>query len=385
MPATLLKLPEDQKLPHAIGIITQSRIVPSLLQISPDAWNACFPGELEDYHYLLAVEASGIEGFTRSYAIVEEGTRLLAAMPAFISDYQLDTTLDDGIVRRAIRRIRNHWPRFLTMRLACLGSPETEAAHIGFHPSVKTGEKAALASDLLAAFEYHARLNRCPLLGMKDIPEHHIALWREAAPRYTALPGMPGAQLDITFPTIEAYLQRLSKKSRKDMRRKRETQDTIHIERHTDITPLLPQITALYQGTKNRSEFQFGELTGNYFQNIMTLKNRASCTLYYHGTQLLAFNLMLENTHTLLDKFFCMDATEGRKHNLYFLSWFHNIQYCLDHGITRYQSGQAGYENKIRLKSRLTPNWMLFRHTNPVLGLLLKAAAPWLAMEDKAL
>ena len=71
--------------------------------------------------------------------------------------------------------------------------------------------------------------------------------------------------------------------------------------------------------------------------------------------------------------------TEGREHNLYFLSWFSNIRLCLELGLSRYQSGQAAYANKLRLGSRLIPTTMHFRHRNRVLNCVLSWAAPLLA------
>jgi hypothetical protein len=78
-----------------------------------------------------------------------------------------------------------------------------------------------------------------------------------------------------------------------------------------------------------------------------------------------------------------MDAERGRPYNLYYLSWFNNIEYCLRHGIGCYQSGQAYYHNKVRLGSQLTENAMYFRHRNPILQFILKTISPLLAAGDK--
>jgi hypothetical protein len=78
-----------------------------------------------------------------------------------------------------------------------------------------------------------------------------------------------------------------------------------------------------------------------------------------------------------------MDADRGRSFNLYYLSWFTNIEYCLRHGIRRYQSGQAYYANKVRLGSKLTSNVMLFRHRNRAVQSILQLAAPLLSPGDE--
>jgi hypothetical protein len=76
-----------------------------------------------------------------------------------------------------------------------------------------------------------------------------------------------------------------------------------------------------------------------------------------------------------------MDA-QGRGFNLYYLSWFNNLSYCIEQGIKRYQSGQASYESKLRLGSKLTANTMFFKHRNPVVQRLLRVVAPLLSMDE---
>lgn len=376
---------DDAELHSQLSLLAHGRVVNSLHHIDPAAWNACFPGELEDYYYLLAVEEAGIAGFSWRYIMIEEHGRIIAAMPAFLADYHLDTTLEDGRLRRAIRLIRNYIPRFMTMKLACLGSPETECGLVGFHPSVGNAHKEELLNQLVTAFEHYAKMEGYKLIGIKDIPAQHKALWKQAVPDYSAMPGMETAHLDIDFASIDEYLLRLSHSSRKDMRRKLKNACEIRIEQRTNIDDVLPQVLALYKDTKERSEFQFEELTEGYFCGVLSqMPARALCTLYWHGDTLLAANLLLKDKHKLLDKFFCMDGVRGREHNLYFLSWFYNLQYCLDQRIPQYQSGQACYDNKLRLRSRLNPNWMLFRHTNPLINRVLRLIAPLLAMGEGA-
>ena len=97
--------------------------------------------------------------------------------------------------------------------------------------------------------------------------------------------------------------------------------------------------------------------------------------------QLLAANLLIHDGRTLIDKFFCMNA-RGREHNLYYVSWLNNIRICLEHGLTRYQSGQEGYDSKLRLGSRLIRNQMYFKHRNALAQGILKLASPLLAADD---
>lgn len=360
-------------------------VVSSITQIGRDAWTACFANEPEGYDYLLSVERAGMEGFEWFYATVYQGDRLVAAMPGFLSQYALDTTLEAGGLRTLIGKIRRFWPRFLTLSLACLGSPCTEAGSVGIHPEIADDQYAQVFETLLSAFETYARHRKCAMTALKDIPQTTFSAFSDAinTHNYTGLDGMPTAWLPIDFDSIDTYLTRLSAATRKDMRRKLRARAKVRVEHWHDYGPHLPRIMALYQATRARSEWQFEELTSAFFTGILETTPKTSfCTMYFVEDELLAANLMVHDGHTLIDKFFCMDEVKGRPYNLYYLSWFENIQYCLDHGLRRYQSGQAHYANKIRLGSLLTVNAMYFRHSNGLVQKALQAVAPYLSPDD---
>ncbi|MFS8045239.1 GNAT family N-acetyltransferase [Rhizobium sp. BR 314] len=357
----------------------------SIRSIGRDAWNACFHDQVEDYDYLLTIEEAGIAGFEWRYITVVEDGRVSAAMPAFLCLYALDTTLEEGGLRRAVRRVQGIFPKFLKLRLACLGSPCTETGAVGFHPDVPQERRSALFTELVSFFERFAATERCSLVGLKDIPEPTSAEFGTALSTrgYASIGGLPTAWLDVDFKTIDEYLARLSSGTRKDMRRKMKSFEQVRVEIRTEFGEFLPQVMALYHDTRNRSDWQFEELTADYFQGILDrMGGRSYCAFYFAEDTLLAANLIVHDDRIAIDKFFCMDGEKGRPYNLYFLSWFTNLRYCLDHGIRRYQSGQAYYENKVRLGSKLTANAMFFRHRNPVLQGLLRLVSPLFSTDE---
>jgi predicted N-acyltransferase len=363
----------------------QTRILTSIRDVGKQAWDTCFKGEVEAYDYLLAVEEAGIEGFTWRYVTIVENGLTIAAMPAFVTDYRLETTLEEGRLRRLIQLARRYFPSLLILKLACLGSPCTETGMPGFHPSVPPERKSDLMTQILTGIERYADSLGCSLRGAKDVPQNCALAFERVfeAQGFAALPGLPTAWLDVDFASTESYLERLSAATRKDMRRKMKAFDRIRIETRTDFAELLPRVMALYNDTRNRSEWQFEALTAEYFAGILKhMPEKSFCTLYYAGEKLLAANLLVHDDYTLIDKFFCMDGEEGRNYNLYFLSWFTNLRYCLTHRLGRYQSGQAYYENKLRLGSRLTANTMYFKHRNRGIQWLLRMMSPLFAVDE---
>lgn len=363
----------------------QSRVVGSIVEIGREAWDACFPGALEGYDYLAAVEAAGLNGFDWRYAVAEADGRIVAAAPGFFTDYSLDTTLTD-LGRRLVAATRRLAPRAFTVRMACLGSPCTEDVGLGFAPDLPAERRAAALAGLLEAFEAAAAQAGCGLLAIKDAPARDREVWAGAvqAAGYQRTAGMPSAELAIDFADREAYLAGLSYSTRKDMRRKLKALDELRIEVVHDLAGLEPRIAELYRQTRERSDLQFEDLTADYFTGVLArMGERALCVLYWAGDELVGFNLLLQDGVTLLDKFFCMASGRGPELNLYFVSWFNNVGLCLERGLRRYQSGQAAYGDKLRLGSRLIGADMYFRHRRPLVNRALQWAAPWLA-EDPA-
>jgi predicted N-acyltransferase len=346
----------------------------TITAINPADWNACFPGELEDYAYFLVTEQAGIAGFQFYYLTVVDQGIILAATTLFLTEYALATTLP------------GFWKRFLPWRLklACLGAPETECCPLGFHPTIPEAHQPQLLQQLLTAFEHTAQQHQAGLLGIKDVPQPQKQLWDACcqARGYQAITSLPTAVLRVNYASMDEYLSSLSYRTRKDLRRKLKSASKVTVVQYDQLEEVIDVLMPLYQATKQRSDWQLADLTAAYFTAILPhLGKRARCLLYLVDNVPLAFNLLLVNQDKLLDKFFCQEE-RGRQYNLYFLSWLHNVGFCIEQGIVCYQSGQAGYDSKLRLGSELIPNWLYFKHRHPLLNQVLRWLSPWLAVEQ---
>ena len=355
----------------------------SITAIGRDAWNACFSNELEDYDYMLAVDQAHIKGFELCYYTVMDGNKLLAAAPAFFTDYNLVTTAD-GAVLSVLLGIQRIFPKLLTLKLACLGSFATESCPIGFASDCDNKTRQELFQQLLDYFISDAAHRKTNLLAIKDVNAANKSLLQNILDsQFHGVVGMPSAISPIIFNSVDEYLSLLSSSTRKDMRRKLKRSSEIRIEYRKAIDDVIDDIYAMYIETRNRSDLQFEELTREYFINVMKCPT-SICSLYYAGDKLIGANVMLQNGERLLDKFFCMRTQEGQDYNLYFISWFANIKYCIEYKLQYYQSGQAGYETKLRLRSELLDNWMYFYHRKKLVNKLLKVASPLLAFDVPA-
>ena len=360
-----------------------ARLVTSIAEIGRGQWDPCFKGEIESYGYHQGVEQAGIGGFELGWYVLEDDGQLVAAAPVFETLYDLATTAQ-GRVRTVLTRLQPWVPGQLKLRLSCLGSPVTETCQFGFAPHLDVSQKKLALMTLVKFWRQHAVSRGIGLHGLKDASDADRQLFDPllADLGFRLVSSMPSASLALDFPDIEAYLARLSPATRKDMRRKLKLRDQIRVEDTRDVQGVLPDILEMYRETRSRSDWAFEELEASYFSRVLELSGNAFFKLYWAGDRLVGANLLLSDGKVLLDKFFVMRGTEGRELNLYFLSWFENIGYCLTHGLVTYHSGQAGYETKIKLGSVLHPTWIGFSHRNPIIQRALRWAAPMLAVDQ---
>lgn len=347
-------------------------VATSIDAFARDEWNQLFAHELEDWSYYRAVECAGLTDFEYLYFAIREGGVLRVVVPAFLTDYRLDTTLQGGW-RKITDAIARVFPRLLRLRLLSLGSPVSEICHLGFAADCLPTEQVQLLSAILVQMQEQARARQISMIAVKDTSAAQDALWtvvcRDAGLRRQ--PGLPTASLDLPYATLDDYFSVLSSSTRKGMRRKLKNAAVVRVEWRRHIDDIQDQVLRLYRATFANAEFQFEELTPTYFSNVLNeLGARASCVTYWLDQQLIAFNLVLHDEQRLLDKFFGMDYAVARKYSLYYVSWMENVRYCLAHHIPIYQSGQGLHHEKLRLGSRLSANWLWYRHRNRVLDCL---------------
>lgn len=338
-----------------------------------DEWNALFPGELEDWSYYRAIEGARLAGFSWLYFGVRDGDTLRAAVPAFVVDYRLDTTLS-GPLRRVTDAIGRALPRLLTQRMLSLGSPVAEVCHLGFALRSTPQEQRAMLGAIFDKVEEYTKQHRVRMIAVKDAPAAQDELWAAAARAHglRRQPGLPTASLDIRFADLNGYLTALTPGTRKDMRRKLKTAGALRAEWRRDVSAIRDDVMRLYAATYERAEFDFEKLTPGYFEGVLRdLGERASCVAYWLGERLVAFNLVLHDERRLLDKFLGMDYAVARDYNLYFVTWMENVRHCIARGIPVYQSGQGLHREKVRLGSRLATNWLWYRHCNRVLDAII--------------
>lgn len=351
------------------------------------AFEACFPDEIEGYDYHSAVEAAGLEGFDLGWFVAERRSAIVALVPVFFLNYDLTTTAS-GSLQMLARRAQPYIPGRLMLKLSCLGSPVTERCPIGIHRDLAGEEASEIVDAILGAWSRQAQTRGIGLLGVKDISQADCDRYGGSLQRFglKRMTGQSTASMPVRFPDLESYVRSLSPVTRKDLRRKMRRRPELRVEFTDDPGPHLESIMSMYLETRERSDMSFETLTPAYFVEVMRrMRGRSLLALYFHGDVLVGANLLLLGAHQLVDKYFVMHGDVGRRLNLYFLSWLTNIEICIERGLTSYLSGQGAEVTKRRLGCRLAPNWIYFKHQNPVFNSILAAVSPHLAIKTPEL
>jgi len=333
-----------------------------------------FIGQLEPDALLAHYMANPPVGFTVDVSA--------QGMPCFVAPFDLLTTADDALRRRVEGLpLYRWWGRLLRWRTRFAGTTVSEYAPLP--PGVAP---AALARGLKEAFA-----RECKLLIVKDIAQDspllsdadnaHARAFAGAceAEGYVLLEGQALAWVPIDFDSDDAYLARLSSGRRKNIRRKLRSRADLEIElvrtgdaRFQDEATL-GAFYALFDNVYAQSEIHFDRLTAEFFRAL--LRDAASGGLifiYRHAGRMIGWNLCYEAGGKLIDKYIGFAYPQAREHNLYFVSWMHNLDYARRQRLTHYVAGWTDPEVKLFLGASMTFTRHAVYARNPLLRALLR-------------
>ena len=322
-------------------------------------------------------------------------------MLAFVGPFDLLTTADDALRRRvAALPLYRHWRRLLRWRTRFAGTTVTEYAPLP--PAVSP---AALAHGLKAAYG-----RECRLLIVKDIAQDsplldaagnaHARAFASAceAEGFVLLEGQALAWVPIDFASNDEYLARLSAGRRKNIRRKLRSLADLDIEAvptgdgRFDDEATLTAFHALFDNVYAQSETHFDRLTAPFFRALLQDADSGGVVFVYrHGGQVIGWNLCYAYAGKLIDKYIGFAYPEAREHNLYFVSWMHNLDYARRRGLTHYVAGWTDPEVKSFLGASMTFTRHAVYARNPLLRGLLRRLGnhfegdrPWQLPKDAA-
>ncbi|MGO4610469.1 GNAT family N-acetyltransferase, partial [Variovorax sp. 2RAF20] len=92
-----------------------------------------------------------------------------------------------------------------------------------------------------------------------------------------------------------------------------------------------------------------------FFQHLLAdTQGQGRLFLYRHNGELIGWNLCYVHAGKLVDKYIGLSYPQSRDHNLYSVSWMHNLEYALQHGLSHYVAGWTDSRIKAELGARFT-------------------------------
>jgi hypothetical protein len=309
----------------------------------------------------------------------------VAGVPAFVAPFDLLTTADDALRRRAAAAPGYRWwGRLLRWRTAFVGTTVSEYA---LFP--READPAALPAQLRAGLGKAQRLlvvkdipQDSPLLGERD--NRWSARFAEACAEagFVLLEGQALAYVPIDFASEEEYLARLSPGRRKDIRRKLRKRGEVDVEAVPTGDPRfadeaeVDRFYALYENVYAQSEVHFDKLSRGFFAAALRDGGSGGTVFVYrHGGSMIGWNLCFVVGGKLVDKYVGFLYPAAREQNLYFTSWFHNLAWARERKLSHYVAGWSDAP----VKAYLGASFALSRHAvylrNPLLRALVRRLA----------
>ncbi len=284
-------------------------------------------------------------------------------LPFFSTDFDLLTTLDTP-VRQRISKLPAYayWGKLLHLSTCFIGTTVTEYSLLS----------PALAVDvLLRKLKQNVRKNTLTII--KDLPINSPLLSTEEN-TYSAelvcqsenqgfitVEGQALAYVPIDFQNRAEYLARLSRSRRKNLNRKLKSLDLLRVEvlatgdsRFANAI-FRDQLYQLYFAVYQQSDIHFDLLSPAFFDAVLQdVQAEGRVFFYWYEEKLVGYNICYIHRGNLVDKYIGFNYPLALNFNLYFVSWFVNLDYAVQQGLKFYIAGWTDPEVKAQLGAKFT-------------------------------
>lgn len=294
----------------------------------------------------------------------------------FVASFDLLTTAQPSLKRRIARwPFLRRWSRSLHIQTLFVGTTVSE-----YMLSLRTQVPADWLPQVLQAWGSRFRLVivkdipcASPLLAATDNAHAQAVVKACAEAGCVIVHGQALAYVKIDFPDIAHYLQRVSPARRKNLQRKLRSRSKLDIRcipTGSDCffdSSTLRSYYALYEAVFAQSDLHFDYLSPGFFASVLQDGLSGGVVFEYRSEgRLIGWNLCFESGGMLLDKYIGLSYPDARAHNLYFVSWFVNLEYALERGLSYYVAGWTDPEVKAQLGASFTSTQHAVYVRNPV-------------------
>ena len=284
-------------------------------------------------------------------------------IPGFRALFDPLTTADPAWVRRIdavpLQRI---WRHRLKLDTRFVGTTVSE--HAWLRRDIAPGTLAERLRTRLA--------REAPLLVLKDVARPSPLFvegdnaWLDAFAKgcaeagFVMLEGQALAWVPIDFASIDAYLSRLTRGRRRDLRRKLRSRADLDVEMLRtgpafEDAGRVDAFYALYMNVYRQSDIKFDLLTRAFFASVLRDADAGGLVFVYrYAGRMIGWNLCFEHDGLLVDKYIGLQYPDAREHDLYAVSWVENLDYARRRGLRAYVAGWTDPQVKAHLGARFS-------------------------------
>lgn len=305
--------------------------------------------------------------------------------PSFTMRFNLLTTLEPAVRKPVEALTIGRWGRrLLSPMTRFIGTTVSEYAL--FPASLTPEEFLAVVSRLTRDYA---------LVIVKDIPTEAI-LAGDAALDYSRdfadacrrggfvlVKGQALAYVPIDFASTDEFLSRLSHARRKNIRRKLRSATSLQVDEiptgdaRFDDDEFVTTLYRLYENVFAQSDIHFDLLTLPFFRAILRDAAVDGIVFVYRAAGvLIGYNLCISRKEMLIDKYVGFLYPDAHEHDLYTVSWFHNLDYAREHRLRYYVAGWTDPEVKKNLGARFTFTMHAVHVRNPIVRMFLRILKP---------
>lgn len=358
----------------------KTRVTRRISEIPAGDWNKVFPDVLESHDFFKTLDESHLEQFSFYYIMAYDRTTPVCAVPCFIMNYSLDTSIS-GPIKRITNSIKKRMPNVFNIRALVCGTPLGQGRMgVGDHPDY--------IYVILRRMEQVAKKNKAAIIAFKDFDKTYNnvfdLLQKKGFSKFTSL---PWTKLEINFKSFEEHLKTLSGATRYDLRRKFKKVDN-HVKIDLEIAgtledDVLRDLYKLYLDIVAKHDMQFEILSIDFFRNVSRIMpKQTKYFLWRIDGKLAAFLFCLVSEDTMIDYYVGFDYSIAHTYHLYFIKFRDTMNWCVKHGIKKYEMGTTGYEPKKRLGLDFVPLYLYARLRNRALRPIFNLICQFLKFEN---
>jgi predicted N-acyltransferase len=362
----------------------KTRVVRRIEEVSRHEWEKVFPNVLESYDFFRTLDECNLEQFSLCYVLAYERNTLVGATTCFMMDYSLDTSIN-GPLRRLSNAVKKLKPNIFSIKTLVCGMPLCQG-RMGL--AGEAAQKTKVFGAMLRRVEQIAKKEKAAIIAFKDFDRTYTSLLDPLQHEgYAKLDGLPTTELNVWYKDFEEYLGTLSAASRYDLRRKFRKVDG-HAKFELEIVDALDdktlhEVYKMYLDIVDKHDMGFELLPMDFFRRISkNMPKETRFFLWKLDGKLAAFLFCLISDDMLIDYYVGLDYSVAHKYHLYFVKFRDILNWCIKHGIKRYEMGITGYEPKRRLGFEFVPLYIYAKLRNRMARPLFKAVCQFLKFEN---